>query len=143
MTSDYLFHGSTRSGLKKIIPNVPHDGGHDPKNKEAAVYATKNVCEAIIFSLIRGFYGAFRVTHSDDNVITACFPRSFGDQLRTNVGSLYILMKSDFPVREPLQHKSFTAVTPIDEIEVCLEDYLDLGGQLKLEEEVSVEEEEE
>jgi hypothetical protein len=141
MTGDYLFHGSACPYLKLLVPNRPHDGGRDPRNKEVAVYATEDICGAIIFALIRGFCGAFTVTRSDDNVTTACFPVSFADQLSRNTGSLYILRKSDFAASEPWQHKSFHSVAPVAEIEVALQDYLAFGGKLELVEKVSLEDE--
>lgn len=143
LTGDYLFHGSIHPNLKLLVPGRPvRDAGRDPRNKEEALYATGDVCAAIAFSLIRGFRGTFRVTRSDDAVTVACFPASFSEQLSANAGSLYVLRRSDFSARDPWQWKAYTAVAPVAEIEVGLQDYLDLGGRLRLEEVVSHEEDE-
>ena len=131
LTGDYLFHGSTHPALTRLLPNAPHDAGDDPRNKEVAVYATAELAEAIIFALIGGFCGTFEVTRSPQGETLARFPQRFAEQLSRNTGSLYVLPKSDLAVQDPWQYKSYTPVTPVTEISVTLQDYLDAGGKLE------------
>lgn len=126
----YVYHGSTQRSLKQLTPYKPRDVGSDPKNKETAVYATEDICVAIVFSLTSGYHGVWRLTHSDKGVTMTYFPKFFADQLRSNTGSLYILKKSDFSVIENWQYKSFIPVVPVAEIEVRIQDYIDLGGKI-------------
>lgn len=125
-----VFHGSIRDDIAVLIPSDPRDAGDDPWNKEVAVYATDDVAGAIAFSLIKGFRGTFEVNRSEDGVTVAIFPRTFSERLSSNVGSLYVLRRDDFPVFRGWQYKSYNPVKPIARIDVTLQDYLDFGGQI-------------
>lgn len=133
LTGQYVFHGSSQAALSCLIPNKPHDVGDDPRNKEEAVYATQDIAGAIIFSLIGGLGGPFWVTRSECGETLARFPRHFSGLLSSNTGSLYVLNKSDFTVRERWQCKSFAPVTPVAEIIVTVKDFLDFGGRVEFE----------
>lgn len=125
-----VFHGSIRDDIEILTPSEPRDAGSDPWNKETAVYATGDVSAAIIFSLIKGFRGTFEVNRSEDGVTIASFPKTFSEQLSSNVGSLYVLRRDDFSVRREWQYKSYNPVTPIARIDLALQDFLDFGGEL-------------
>jgi hypothetical protein len=124
----HLFHGSESAGLTSLAPFDPNDVGADLANKDPAVYATDDPCAAIIFALTRGFDGVWRLTR---NPTTAHFPSSFADELRRNVGSLYVLPRAAFGAQEGWQYKAVEAVVPVAEIAVSLDDYLGLGGLLQ------------
>ena len=123
----HLFHGSEAAGLTSLAPFEPNDVGGDLTNKDHAVYATDDLCAAIIFALTRGFDGVWRLTRSPT---TAHFPSAFVDELRRNVGSVYVLPRGAFGEKEGWQYKAFEAVAPVAEIVVSLDDYLGLGGLL-------------
>jgi hypothetical protein len=123
----HLFHGSEAAGLKSLAPFEPNDVGADLTNKDHAVYATDDLCAAIIFALTRGFDGVWRLTR---NPTTAHFPSAFANELRRNHGSVYVLPRGAFGTKKGWQYKALEAVAPIAEIVVSLDDYLGLGGLL-------------
>jgi hypothetical protein len=124
----HLFHGSESAGLTSLAPFEPNDVGADPTNKDHAVYATDDLCAAIIFSLTHGFDGVWRLTQ---HPTTAHFPSAFADELRRNVGSVYVLPRVAFGAKEGWQYKAVEPVVPVAEIVVTLDDYLGLGGLLE------------
>jgi hypothetical protein len=131
VASGYVFHGSVCDDIQVLVPHEPRDAGNDPKDKEVAVYATYDASKAVIFALIKGLQGKLEVEQSEGKTI-AILPRSFAEQLQSNVGSLYVLRREDFSASDSWQLKSYRPVKPIDRLDVCLQDFIELGGKIVL-----------
>jgi len=129
--SNYVFHGSSEPNVELFTPQKSHDVGTDEWNKTKSVYATSNICFAIIFSLTKSYSGRFQVGSNTRSTCTATFDNSFKKTLFKNSGYLYVFNRDQFPFQKGNQVKINSEIKPIAMLQVNVHDYIDLGGKIE------------
>ena len=127
----YVYHGSSEPDIEVFTPQKSHDAGTDEWNKTESVYATSNMCFAIIFSLTKSYSGRFQVRSNTRSIFTATFDNSFKETLFKNSGYLYVFNEDQFPFQKSNQVKTNSEIKPITMIQVDIDDYFDLGGKIE------------
>lgn len=125
----FLFHGSSNSDIQQLEPRYTFDPKSDT-NTDTAVFATDNVTWSTIFGVYGGHKGwSTSVTDGD---VVAKIPLKDKDLVEGSAGTVYVLPRKSF--EEPntgSQYKSYETVTPLNKVDVTVEDFYNLGGKIE------------
>lgn len=126
----YIFHGSNNPNISILEPKATIDKTSS-ENTDTAVFATDNIIWATIFGVWGGHKGWKTDTYGDGSVL-ATISAEEKENVEKASGCIYVLSKENFGEPNPgRQFKSHLAVTPLIKIIVNLQDYFDLGGEIK------------
>ncbi len=135
--SGFLFHGTGNPDRIEIFEPRKASDPETEWNADTAVYASSEPVWSSIFALYKGKSSWSTSVTTDENgrikSITARIPEKYRDQLLEEKGLVYVLPKDSFERQngKSAQYKSKTAVKPISSVEVCLQDYYDMGGKIE------------
>lgn len=136
---DALYHGSPCADIKTLEPRPAKDlDKANTFNTDMAVFASSNVCFSIIFGLVDskklkddcGFgwsVGSMKDENNQVNVFSE-IPKQAKEFVENAIGYVYVLAKDSFKESSAFQHKSKVPVTPLERIEIKLQDFYDAGG---------------
>ena len=136
---DVLFHGSPCASIKTLEPRPAKDlDKTNTFNTDLAVFASSNVCFSIIFGLVDsnklknecGFGWSVGSMHDENNQVNVIseIPKQAKEFVENAIGYVYVLPKDNFKESSSFQHKSKLPVTPLERIEIKLQDFYDAGG---------------
>lgn len=131
----YLFHGSSNPNIDILEPRKAQDIENKSFNTDTAIYASQTplVCiMGIVRNGFEGLKGDWRLGTNESGQLTAQIPKSWKSYVENSEGTLYVLPSDTFEKSSPKgwQQKSFQSVAPIDRIDLTLNDFLTLGGQV-------------
>lgn len=133
----YLFHGSGNPNKMEMLEPRKANDPNSEWNSDTAVYASSEPVWSSVFAIYKGGT-SWRTTVSTDEHgkikrMVAYMPEPYRLQAEKERGYVYILPPNTFEsdVDNRLQHKSKIAVKPISAVEVNLQDYYDMGGQVE------------
>lgn len=140
----YLFHGSHNGEITQLEPRPATDTDvTNTFNNDRAIFATDLFCSSLIFAIISRSYipddlqkCEWSTNWSEEEGVTkvsAHLHESWKPYIEVNnFGYVYVLPAESFTERRNRQRKSKVVVTPIDKVNVTLEDFIAAGGQIEL-----------
>ncbi len=133
----YLFHGSGNPNRMEVLEPRKANDPNMEWNSDTAVYASSEPVWSAIFAVYKGEF-PWRTSVSTDEEgrikrMVAYMPESYRPQAEQGRGYVYVLPAETFERESErgIQYKSKTAVRPIAAVEVTLQDYYDMGGQVE------------
>lgn len=133
----YLFHGSGNPNRMEVLEPRKANDSNSEWNSDTAIYASSEPVWSAVFAVYKGNF-SWRTSVSTDeegriNHLVAYLPESYRPKAEQERGYVYVLPPETFERESEsgIQHKSKTAVRPIAAVEVTLQDYYDMGGQVE------------
>lgn len=135
----FVFHGSTNPSLEILEPRQTKETNPlRTFNIDTAVYADIGYVSPIIFALVDKKAiieetGSFSwSTHWDSNGMPlARIPLKAKEIIERGKGVVYVLPGDSFVDKQGFQAKSKFAVSPVERVEVGIQDYYDAGGKIE------------
>jgi len=126
----YIFHGSNNSNITVLEPRPTFDPTSS-ENTDTAVFATDDIVWATIFGVWGGHTG-WKTSSNGSGKVLATIKAVEKRNVEKSTGCIYVLSKESFgEPNQGRQFKSHAKVNPLTKITVNLQDYYDLGGEVK------------